>query len=100
MRVTGTQWHADGFSAELNKVYEFHGKQALCMFACSVARPMLICGGMLQAITIMGIRASTQGMSSIKGAKQQWGSCTRPRASAGRPLKIWGFGMRRYGKTS
>ena len=27
VRVTGTLWHADGYSAELHKVYEFHGEQ-------------------------------------------------------------------------
>ena len=31
VRVQGTLWHADGFSAELNKVYEFHGKQTMCI---------------------------------------------------------------------
>lgn len=25
VRIAGTRWHADGYSAELNKVYEFHG---------------------------------------------------------------------------
>lgn len=25
VRLAGTKWHADGFSADLNKVYEFHG---------------------------------------------------------------------------
>lgn len=35
VRVAGTRWHADGFSAELNKVYEFHGKHELCTFVCS-----------------------------------------------------------------
>ena len=25
VRLAGTRWHADGFSAELKKVYEFHG---------------------------------------------------------------------------